>query len=212
MYELYYYPSNASLAPHFVLEEIGAPFVLRLVERERNAQKDPEYMKRNPMGRIPTFVDGDLVLFEAAAICLHLADRHPEAQLVPKLGSDARAHLYKWLMFLTNTIQPDFLVFYYPERHTTDSHGTDAVVAAAESRLHAAFTVIDEALARGGPYLLGDSISIADLFLLMLVRWGRNQKNPPAKTYDAIRRCVDLVSARPAVRRAAATEGLDPLY
>src|SRR5262249_1325534 len=87
MYELYYYPSNATLAPHFGLEEIGAPFVLRLVERERNAQKDPEYMKRNPMGRIPTFVDGDLVLFEAAAICLHLADRHPEARLVPDVGS-----------------------------------------------------------------------------------------------------------------------------
>jgi glutathione S-transferase len=208
LYELFYYPGNASLAPHFVLEEIGAPFVLRRVERERNAQKDPDY----PMGRIPTLVDGDLVLFESAAICLHLADRHREARLVPDVATGARAHLYKWLMFLTNTIQPDVMAFYYPERYTTDSRGTEAVVAAAEARLLTAFAVVDEELGRGGPYLLGNDISVADLFLLMVVRWGRNQKSPPAKTFAAIRRCAELVSARPAVRRAAATEGLDPIY
>jgi len=212
MYELFYYPGNASLAPHFVLEEIGAAFVLRLVDRERNAQKDPEYIKRNPMGHIPTLVDGDLVLFESAAICLHLADRHPDSGLVPALATAERAHVYKWLMFLTNTIQPDFMGFYYPERYTTDGRGTAAVVAAAEQRLNAAYTVLDQALNRGGPYLLGKTLSIADFFLLMLVRWGRNQKNPPAGTFPAIRRCADLVAERPAVRRAAATEGLDPLY
>ena len=212
MYELFYYPGNASLAPHFVLEEIGAPFVLRLVDRNHNAQKDPEYMKRNPMGRIPTLVDGDLVLFESAAICLHLADRHPAAALAPPLGRPERAHLYKWLMFLTNTIQPDYMAFYYPERYTTDVGADDAVKAAAEQRLNAAYAVLDATLNRGGPYLLENALSIADFFLLMLVRWGRNQKSPPAKTFPAIRRCADLVSARPAVRRAAATEGLDPLY
>ncbi len=77
MYELFYCPRNASLAPHFLLEELGVPFTLRLVDRKREAQKDPQYMQRNPLGRIPTLIDGDLVLFESAAICLHLADRHP---------------------------------------------------------------------------------------------------------------------------------------
>jgi glutathione S-transferase len=211
MYELCYYPGNASLAPHFVLEEIGAPFVLRLVDRKHNAQKDPEYIKRNPMGRIPTLVDGDLVLFESAAICLHLADRHPAAGLAPPLATNERAHLYKWLMFLTNTIQPDFMAFYYPKRYTTDVERAEAVKSAAEARLNAAYVVVDEALDRDGPYLLGSAVSIADLFLLMLVQWGRTQKSPPAN-FPAIRRCVDLLAARPAVRRAAATEGLDPLY
>ena len=100
MYELFYFPRNASLAPHFMLEEIGAPFELRLVDRKSEGQKDPDYMKLNPMGRIPTLVDGELVLFESAAICLHLADMHPEAGLVPALGTAQRAHCYKWLMFL----------------------------------------------------------------------------------------------------------------
>jgi glutathione S-transferase len=127
------------------------------------------------------------------------------------VATDERAHLYKWLMFLTNTIQPDFMQFHYPEKHTTDIGGIAAVKASAEVRLDAAYAVVNDALDRGGPYLLGDPISVADFYLLMLVGWGRSQKNPPAKL-TAIRRCVDLVSARPAVRRAAATERIERLY
>ena len=211
MYELFYFPRNASLAPHFVLEEIGAPFELRLVDRKTTGQKEPEYMKLNPMGRIPTLVDGDLVLFESAAICLHLADRHPEAGLVPALGTAERAHLYKWLMFLTNTIQPDFMTFYYPEQHTTEPEGVGAVKAAAEGWVDKGYRAVDEALGRGGPYLLGETISVVDFYLLMEVSWGGTQKNPP-KDLSHIRRCVDLVAERPSVQRVVATEGIAPLY
>ena len=211
MYELFYFPSNASLAPHFILEEVGAPFELRLVDRKIDGQKNPEYMKRNPLGRIPTLVDGDLVLFESAAICLHLADGHPDAGLVPTPRSDDRAHLYKWLVFLTNTIQPDFMAFFYPEKYTTDPEGIDAVKASAESRLDAAYLVVNDALGRTGPYLLGETISRGGFFLLMAVHWGSMQTNRP-KYLANIRRCVDLVSARPSVQRAATTEGLGSLY
>jgi glutathione S-transferase len=211
MVELYYSPSNASLAPHFILEEIGAPFELRLVDRKAKGQKDLEYMKLNPMGRIPTLVDGDLVLFESAAICLHLADKHPGAGLVPELATAERAQLYKWLMFLTNTVQPDFMTFYYPEQYTTDTSAIVSVKAAAEGRLDSSYAVINEALGQCGPYLLGDNISVADFYLLMVAHWDPTRRNSP-KDLPNIRRCIDLVSERPAVQRAAATEGLDALY
>lgn len=205
MYELFYYPGNASLAPHFVLEEVGAAFKLRLVDRKTQAQKDPGYLKVNPMGRIPALVDGDLVLFESAAICLHLADRHPEAGLAHRVGAAERAHLYKWLMFLTNTIQADFMAFYYPEQHTTDTGGLAGVRTAAERRLDAAYAVVNESLGRGGPYLLGAAPSVADFYLLMLTGWGRSQTNRP-QDLAHVRRCTDLVSRRPSVQRALATE------
>ena len=211
MYELFYYPDNASLAPHFVLEEIGAPFELTLVDRQHDAQKSPQYLARNPMGRIPTLVDGELVLFESAAICLHLADRHPEAGLAPPLGSDARGHLYKWLMFLTNTVQADHMAYFYSDRYTTDSRGTAGVAAAAEARLHSAYTTLDDALTRGGPYLLGRDASIADFYLLMLIRWGAGQKAHP-KHLPGIRRCAQLLLQRPSVQRTMATERLEPIY
>lgn len=209
MYELFYYLDNASLAPHFVLEEIGTPFTLTLVDRTRNAQKSPQYLERNPLGRIPTLTYGDVVLFESAAICLHLADRHPEACLAPAVATDARAHLYKWLMFLTNTIQPDHGVLL--RRPLSDPRGTAAVAAAAEERLSQAYAVVDEALPRDGPYLLGRDVCVADFYLLMLIRWGGKQRNHP-KHLPGIRRCAELLLQRASVQRASATEKLEPIY
>jgi len=211
VYELFYYPDNASLAPHFVLEEIGAPFTLTLVDRTRNAQKSPQYLERNPLGRIPTLVYDDVVLFESAAICLHLADRHPEARLAPAVASDARAHLYKWLMFLTNTIQPDHMAFFYADRYTADPRGAVAVSAAAEERLGQAYAAVDAALQREGPFLLGRDVSVADFYLLMLIRWGAKQRNHP-KHLPGIRRCAELLLQRASVQRAAITEQLQPIY
>ncbi|HEY0845691.1 MAG TPA: glutathione S-transferase N-terminal domain-containing protein [Noviherbaspirillum sp.] len=95
MYTLYYYPGNANLAPHMLLEELGVPYELVLVDREQNAHKQADYLKLNPTGRIPVLIDRDLVLFETAAICLHLVDRHPEAGLAPAVGTAERAEFYK---------------------------------------------------------------------------------------------------------------------
>ena len=83
--QLHYYPGNASFTPHVLLREIGAPFELKLVQRAEGAHKQPEYLKLNPNGLIPVLVDGELVLYETAAICMHLADAHPGAAL-PALG------------------------------------------------------------------------------------------------------------------------------
>ena len=77
MIELHYFPSNASFAPHILLEEMGIPFTLRQLDRANNEHKSPAYLKLNPNGLIPTLVDGDLVLYETAAILMHLADCHP---------------------------------------------------------------------------------------------------------------------------------------
>ena len=82
-HQLYYYPANASLAPHILLEEAGCDFELVLVDRKLERQKSVEYLRLNPNGRIPVLVSGELVLFESAAICLYIADLFPEARLVP---------------------------------------------------------------------------------------------------------------------------------
>ena len=66
MLQLHYFPSNASITPHILLEEMGLPYELKLVDRANNAQKSPEYLKLNPNGLIPVLVDDDLVLYETA--------------------------------------------------------------------------------------------------------------------------------------------------
>src|SRR5262245_30884961 len=101
-HQLYYYPGNANLAPHLLLEEADCELELVLVDRAVGAQKSAEYLKLNPNGRIPTLVSGELVLFESAAICVYIAEQYPAARLIPPAGSVQRAHFFQWLMFLTN--------------------------------------------------------------------------------------------------------------
>ena len=99
------------MAPHILLHELGVPHQLVLVDRMQNAQKMTGYLKLNPNGLIPVLSDdeeskeGGLVLYESAAICLHLCDTHPAAGLAPAVGTPERAQFYKWLMWLTNTLQ-----------------------------------------------------------------------------------------------------------
>ena len=114
MYALYYYPGNASLLPHMMLREIGAPFELRLVDRTQDAQHSEAYLRLNPNGRIPVLVQDDLILFETAAIALHLVDQHPAAGLAPPPGTPERAALFKWMVHLTNTPQAEYRAWFYP--------------------------------------------------------------------------------------------------
>ncbi len=207
MYRLHYYPGNASFAPHALLRELGVAFELELVDRARDAHKGAAYRALNPTGRIPVLVDGDLVLFETAAICLHLVDRHPEAGLAPAPGTPERAHFYKWLIYMTNTVQPEVLMYYYSARYTTDPRGAGAVKEAATRRLGEWFSVIEDALGQG-PYFMGERFGVLDIFLTMLARWGRFLPAPPGDM-ARIGALARRVLARPAVAEAVAAEGIE---
>jgi len=209
-YTLFYFPGNANIAAHIALEEIGAPYELSLVDRKQGAQHDPDYLALNPNARVPTLIDhalDDLVVFESAAICLHLNDRHPDANLLPPAGSADRARAYQWLVWLTNTLQAEMLVYHYPERHVTDETAVDTVRARAVERLDNELTLVADALDNTGAYLAGDQYSIADAYLTMLCRWGGRLATPP-RSYPSINRLIDTVLARPAVDRAYETEGV----
>lgn len=208
MIRLHYYPSNASMAPHMLLEEIGARYELVLVDRTVGAHKSPEYLKLNPNGLIPVLVDGELVLYETAAICLHLVDTHPQAGLAPAVGTPQRAHFYKWLMWLTNTFQAALLLYYYPERWTDDDAGAGVVRAHAEARIDGLLDQLEAELARHGqPWLLGEQYSALDPFALMLCRWTRGFKRP-ARSLPRLGPYLQRVLARPAVHRAFEQERL----
>src|SRR6201993_1504331 len=185
-----------------VLEELGLSYDLVLVDRAKNAQKSNDYLKINPNGRIPTLVDGDLVLFEAVAIVLHLVDQHPEAGLAPKVGTPERARFYQWLTFLTNSLQEELMIWQYPDRLTGgDTTATPIVKLGAEKRAGAYLDVIERHLRTDGPLFLGETLSAVDFYLVMLARWARPMSNPP-RSRPAIAKLLDKVSALPSVRRA----------
>lgn len=214
MYQLYYYPGNASIAPHMLLEEIGAPYELCFVDRTKNEHKTPAYLALHPSGLIPVLIDGEgedrLVLHETVAVCLHLLDRHPDSGWTPSPGTPERAQLYKWLCYMTNTVQSTFLSYFYGERYTTEEAGVAAVKASAEERLNGSFDILEAAL-EGKPYLLGEQISVCDLYLMMLSRWGRGMARPP-RSLPNIGGLLQRVLERPAVKRTLEQEGIEKPY
>lgn len=216
MLQLHYFPGNASLIAHLVLEEIGVPFELAFVDREHGAHQSPAYLALNPNGLIPVLVDPDsrsadgapLVLYETAAICLHLADVHADQGLLPPLGTRERANAYKWIAWLANTLQTTLTLYFYPERWADDAAGAASVKAKAEAKAGALLEQLDAELARHGrPWLLGASFSIADPYAFVLCRWTRGFTRP-ARNLPHLRPWLERMLARPAVERALAREKL----
>lgn len=213
MITLHYSPGTASMVPHILLEEIGAPYQRVLVDRAAAAHKALPYLKLNPNGLIPVLTEGDLVLYETAAICLHLCDTQPMARLAPALGSAQRAHFYKWLMWLTNTLQAALIIYFYPERWVNEGNAAGAaeVKAQAEQKIGGMLDQLDGQLARhGGPWFLGLEYTALDAYVFTLCRWTRNFKTPPARTRALLGPYLWRMAERPALQRVIATEQLAP--
>ena len=211
MLKLHYYPSTAAMIPHIVLEELGTPFELVLVDRTVNAHKAPGYLRLNPNGLIPVLTDGDLVLYETAAITLHLCDTHPQAGLAPALGTAQRAQFYKWLMWLTNTLQAALIIYFYGERWLDDGNtaGTTELKAHAQKKIGGMLDQLDAHLAsHGGPWFMGADYTALDAYAFTLCRWTRNFSAAPARERPHLGPWLQLVLARPAVQRVMVSEGL----
>ena len=210
MLHLQYYPSTASMVPHIVLEELAVPYQRVLVDRAVNAHKSPEYLKLNPNGLIPVLVQDDM-----AGGVLHLCDTHPGAGLAPPVGSAERAHFYKWLMWLTNTLQATLIVYFYPERWVAQGNAAGAaeVKAAAEAKIAVLLDQLDGELARHGQvWFMGAAYSALDPYVFTLCRWTRNFASVPARGRAHLGPYLQRMLARPAVQRVLAAEQLAPPF
>jgi glutathione S-transferase len=196
------------MAPHAALEEAGAEVELVRVLREGGVTVSPaNYLELNPHGRVPALVEGDLVLYESAACVLHVADRFPAAGLAPLVGTPERAHFYRWLTYLTNTVQATFMHFRYPERLLgADGAGNAAMRDGAGARLQEMVQWIDGEL-DGRDYLLG-GFSAADLYLYMVTRWCRHLE-PKAWSRPRLGAHYARLSERPSVARMLAAQEID---
>ncbi len=207
MLQLHYFPDNASLAPHFLLVETDADYVLRLVDRSSNAQKSAEYLKLNPAGRIPTLVHDELVLFESPAICIYICELDAASRFMPPPGDPNRPLFFQWLAYLNNTLQAEFMLWQYPERHTTDTKDAERIKAAQDTRLVGILALLDEQLGKNR-FLLGDSVSACDHFLFMLALWCGRISRPPT-SFANLRRFMREMAQRPAIQRVCDIENIE---
>jgi glutathione S-transferase len=209
--KLYYYPATAAMIPHIVLEELGVPYERVFVDRAQDEHKQPAYLQLNPNGTLPVLTEGDFVLYETAAIVLHLCDRHPQAGLAPAAGTLERSHFHQWLMWLTNTLQATLMVYFYPERWVNEGNaeGAAEVRARAQERVGPLLDQLDALVARhGGPWLLGAQYSGLDAYAFTLCRWTRNFSSGKARERAHLGPWLQRVSERAAVQRVFANEAL----
>ena len=149
-YSLYYAPGAASLVVHWLLIELGVAHELRLVDTKGGEQKRPEYLALNPNGVVPTLVVDGQPMYEAAALLMTLADRHPQAGLAPALDDPRRAHYYQWMLHLANAVQPLFRIWWYPHEVAGVAQA-DAAQAHVRPRIEAAWERLDAHLAAQRP-------------------------------------------------------------
>ena len=214
MITLYTIPGSSATAPRIALDEAGADYELVQLERDDagNNIAPADYDALNPMGKVPALVDGELVLTEAAACCLYIAEKYPDAHLMPPAGGDDWAKTLRWLTLLTNTAQASFLRWYYPEQYTTDANGLEAVQKASVAELARVADVLAAQIG-DGPFLIGAQFTVADAFLAMLTGWSgdlgadsRWSDNPILSAH------YNAVARRPAAGAALEAEGFPAAF
>jgi glutathione S-transferase len=185
-------PSRSSIA-RWMLEEVGEPYEIKLLDLQKGENQTPDYLAVNPMGKVPAIDHDGVVVTEAAAICTYLADAFPQAGLNVPVGDKRRGLYLKWLFFGPSCVEPAITDRAFPRkeeaRRSTLGHGDyDTVI-----------DVLAKGVARG-PYLLGEQFSAADVIIGSGLRWGMMFKMIPER--PEFTAYVGRLNTRPAVKRA----------
>ena len=191
MMRLYHVPGSRSTRVLWMLEEIGAPYELTVMTRAD--RKTDAHLSRHPLGRVPVLEFGDgRRMFESAAICIQLADLHPEAGLIPPLGSPDRGLVYQWSFFAMTELEPPILQWMRARREDADE-------TEPSERYRAAAGVLDSALA-DRDWLLG-AFGVADVICAGVA--GIAHRAELTQEPERVRAYVDRARSRPANQRSA---------
>lgn len=186
-------PSRSSIV-HWMLEELGEPYDIRLVSFKKGENLPPEYLAINPMGKVPAVRHGDVVITEAAAICAYLADEFAHARLGVPVGDPRRGVYLKWLFFGPSCVEPAVMDRAYPRREAPPR------AALGYGDFETVMDVLAKAAAAADPYLLGEQFTAADVVIGSGLRWATMFKLIPERpefgTY------LSRLEQRPALQRA----------
>jgi glutathione S-transferase len=194
---LYHAVPSRSMIVRWMLEEVGEPYRLHVMDLQRGDSRQPAHLALNPMGKVPVLKHGEVVVTEAAAICLYLADVFPRAGLTVPIGDPRRGPFLTWLFFGPSCVEPAIVDRRYkrveePPRGGLGYGDYDTVMS-----------VLAKAVAPG-PYLLGEQFTAADVVIGSNLRWGMLWKLipdlPEFQAYTA------RLAERPAFQRAQAKD------
>lgn len=194
---LYTNPMSRGRSVQWLLDELGAPYDMKILDLGKREHKTPQYLAINPMGKVPAIVHRGVVITESAAICVYLADAFPKAGLAPKLDDPQRGTYLRWIFFGAGCFEPavvDKMLARPPvERTGAVGYGTYEDTIAT---LAAALTP--------GPWILGERFSAADVFVGGQVHYLVASKALPVN--PVFERYAERIGSRPALKRILAGE------
>lgn len=187
----YYNPMSRARSIHWMLEEVGAPYEVKLIDLRKGEQKTPAFLAKNPMGKLPVIEHRGVVVTEGTAIAAYLADAFPQAGLAPDVNDPARGTYYRWLFFAPSVFEPATLDQKFPRATTPPpsfiGHGD------FESVLNS----VEHAIRDG--FLLKNRFTTADLALASQLGYALMTEMIPARA--SFKAYVNLCQDRPAFRR-----------
>jgi glutathione S-transferase len=198
---LYEFGPTRALRVRWTLQELGVPFEAVSVNMPAGENLSPEFLRLNPVGKLPVLVDGDQVLTESAAIVVYLAEKYPQARLLPT-GLTERAQAYRWLLFtVTELEQPLWRMarhtFLYPEQKRSPQD-----VELAREDIRPMIEVLDRHM-QGRSYVVGDSVTVADFVLAFTLDWANEEGL--LEDFPVLKQYMEAMYRRPkAVMRVAA--------
>jgi glutathione S-transferase len=195
--KLYHAAPSRSAIALWMLEEVGEPFELEVLNLKTGDNRRAEYLAINPMGKVPALRHGAAVITEVAAICCHLADAFPHASLSVPMNDPLRGVYLKWLFFNPGVLEPA----------VTDRAFQRTAEAPRSALGYGDFNTVMDVVAgavAAGPYLMGAQFTAADVLIGSSLRWGMQFKLIPERSefVDYVGRLQD----RPAAQRAAARD------
>ncbi len=189
-------PSRSSIV-RWMLEELGEPYDLHVLNLAKGEQSAADYLAINPMGKVPTLKHGDAVITEAAAICAYLADEFPHARLNIPVGDPRRGPYFKWLFFGPSCVEAAILDRAAPRKEEPRR----GMVGYGD--FESVMNVVAKAVEKG-PYLMGDQFTAADVVVGSTLRWGMMFNLVPRRPeFEAY---VGRLEQRPAFQRATALD------
>lgn len=196
--KFFWCPNTRASRVLWMLEEAGVVYDRVLIDiRDPSAARDPDFALASPMGKVPALADGDVRMADSAAICLYIADRYPACGLAPTLDEPTRGRYLYWMLYTPGVVEPALSERFRgtaPNRFSNGWGDFDAMVQ-----------TLEQGLAHGRPWLLGDEFSAADVMVgSSVVFMEELNVLPDSATLRAYgQRCA----ARPAYITAVAADG-----
>ncbi len=195
MITLYHAPGSCSLAVKAALALSGLEHQIKIVDAKAGEQFSPEFIKINPLAKVPALIVGEDIVTEGAAILQYISEIAPSAKLLPVLGTLERAQALKWMMFVYSNVHPNFARVFAPARYGNDE---DDIKEKAEATLHDLFVIISDQLAHN-EYLAGSQRSIADLYLAVAIHWQMVLKESITNKFPNVERYLQRLLDHPII-------------